>query len=212
MTKSCSCQETNRTSEQLNKLPNMSQNHLKQVFLWTAANVVSLQWGHAQPLCDYNKHQLQNNEQETVMAATVTKVMRSIKKSTQRFHVSYGNLWRTAFLLVICPEVKERLWNAAVNGFYYSMWCLAKNLTDLKPGIQVLAHSNLKTTKQIDYEKKKKHNLLNSLKTKCLSFIKPHSLIEFKITLHILHVYKIHCMYCRLHMCSPVLRHITYST
>lgn len=56
----------------------------------------------------------------------------------------------------------------------------------------------------------KKKNLLNSLKTKCFSFIKPHSLIELQITLHILHVYKIHCMYCRLHMCSPVLRHITY--
>lgn len=56
---------------------------------------------------------------------------------------------------------------------------------------------------------KKKH-LLYSLKTKCFSFIRPHSLIELQITLHILHVYKIHCMYCRLHMCSPVLRHITY--
>lgn len=143
-----------RTSEQFNKLPKMSQNHLKQVFLWRAANVVSLQWEHVEPLCDFNKHQLQYNEPEMVMAVTVTKVMLSIKKFTQWLNVCYDKLWRTAFLLVICPEVKERLWNAAVNGFYYSMWCLAKNLTDLKPGIKVLAHSNLKTTKQIEYRKK----------------------------------------------------------
>lgn len=44
----------------------MSQNHLKQVFLWRAANVVSLQWEHVEPLCDFNKHQLQYNEPKTV--------------------------------------------------------------------------------------------------------------------------------------------------
>lgn len=45
-----------------------------------------------QPLCDYNKHQLQYNEPETVMAVTVIEVMLSIKKSTQCLHVCYNKL------------------------------------------------------------------------------------------------------------------------
>ncbi len=128
-TKSCSLSR-NKQNDWTNP-SKMSENHLKQVFSWRAGNVVSLQWEQTEPLNDYNKHQLQYNEPETVMAVTVIKVMLGIKKSTQRLHVCYDKLWRTAFLLVICREVKERLWNAAVNGFYYSMRCLAKNLTDL---------------------------------------------------------------------------------
>lgn len=134
---------------------------------------MSLQWAHTELLCDLNTNYSTMRQSH---GGDSNKHHAECEQSTQWLNMCDEKRWRTAFLLVICPEVKERLWNAAVNGFYYSMWCLAKNLTDLKPGIQVLAHSNPKTTNKQKMESKKKHSIisLNSLKKSKLIFIKHH--------------------------------------
>lgn len=129
---------------------------------------------------------------------TVTKVMLSIKKS-----------------MVTCV-----IWKTQTNSEgRHSCWCFALKLGKAlecncewillqhvmlgqeldrpetwDPSTGTFQSKNKQTpTQRVQTKKQKKqHNLLNSLKTKCFSFIKPHSLIELQITLHILHVYKIH--------------------